>query len=244
MNSMLQSLEDAYRRVEYANETQRRFLADVSHELRTPLTVMLSSLDVLSRVGRDDLDFQAKALASIREEAERMARMVNQLLMMARTDVDADTARRPVLLVDIVADVCRQREQATRGATLEWEGIERLEGAVVEGDADYLKQLFLILLDNAHKYTPVDGTIRLDGNVEDGEARVVVSDSGPGIEPEDLPRIFDRFYRGSSADSTDGSGLGLSIAQRIAEQHGGHIDADSEPHRGSRFTVTLPLYGS
>src|SRR5439155_12787967 len=107
INGMLQSLEDAYHQVQEVNDLQRQFLADVSHELRTPLTIMLSSLDLVKKVGSSDPEFQARALADIRVEADRMARMVTQLLIQALTDAGATAAHKPILLVDVVADVCR-----------------------------------------------------------------------------------------------------------------------------------------
>src|SRR5207253_2977625 len=112
INGMLQALEDAYRQVREVNELQRQFLADISHELRTPLTIMLSSLDLVSKVGATDPAFQASALADMRVEAERMARMVTQLLMLARSDAGAAVAYVPLLLADVVVMACRQARPA------------------------------------------------------------------------------------------------------------------------------------
>jgi two-component system, OmpR family, sensor kinase len=116
-----------------------------------------------------------------------------------------------------------------------------LEGAVVLGNADYLRQLLLILLDNAFKYTPPPGEVRIEAALEDGYARVTVSDTGTGIEPADLPRIFDRFHRGANVDGVTGTGLGLAIARLVAEQHSGRIEVESTPGEGSRFSLVLPL---
>ncbi len=242
INGMLQSLEDAYRQVTELNATQRRFLADVSHELRTPLTIMLSSLDLLVREGATPPELRAKTLADMHVEADRMARMVTQLLILARSDADAAVAHQPVLIEDIVAEACRQPPPLNGSSpTLRACDLHGLDGAVVQGNPDYLKQLFLILLDNAYKYTSADGTVAVTGTVEERTVAVTVADSGIGIAPEEMPQIFERFYRATNAAVRGGTGLGLAIARRITEQHGGTITVESAPNTGSRFTVRLPL---
>jgi len=248
INGMLQALEDtyqqvqdAYQQVQKANDLQRHFLIDVSHELRAPLTIMLSSLDLIRRVGETDPGFQAHSLERMHEEAERMARMVAQLLILARSDAAVAAAHEPVLLGDIVVEVCRQRPPTGSALVLECQGMESLEGALVLGTPDYLRQLFLILLDNAFKYTALDGRVEVSGALNEETVTVTVADTGIGIAASDLLRIFDRFYRAENARSRPGAGLGLAIAQRIAEQHGGKIQVESELGQGSRFTVTLPL---
>ena len=241
INDMLQALEEAYLQVQAVNKLQRHFLADVSHELRTPLTIMLSSLDLLKKEGGADPRFLAGELENIRTETERMARLVTQLLILARTDASATVARKPLFLVDVVADTCREARPAGDRPGLECQGLGRLEDAVVLGNADYLKQLFLILLENACKYTPEDGTVEVSGTLNEDTVAITVADTGIGIAENDLPRVFDRFYRADNARFRSGMGLGLAIARSIAEQHGGTITAASELGRGSRFTVTLPL---
>ena len=241
IDGMLASLERAHHELEGAYSAQRLFLADISHELRTPLTIMLSTLDLLARPGASDPVFQTKALADVRVEARRMARMVTQLLIMARSDAEAAVAHRPVLVVDTVTDACRQLSPDSGGVTLRCHGLEALDDAVVQGDPDYLKQLFLILLDNAFKYTQPGGRADVSGTVGDGTVTIAVADTGVGIEPSDLPHIFDRFYRAGNVRFREGMGLGLAIARHIATQHGGAISVESEPGQGSRFTVTLPL---
>jgi len=241
INGMLQALEDTYQQVQKVNDLQRHFLIDVSHELRAPLTIMLSSLDLIRRVGAADPDFQAHLLERMHEEAERMARMVAQLLILARSDAAVAAAHEPVLLGDIVVEVCRQGPPTGSALVLECRGMESLEGALVWGNPDYLRQLFLILLDNAFKYTALDGRVEVSGALNAETVAVTVADTGIGIAASDLLRIFDRFYRAENARFRPGAGLGLAIAQRIVEQHGGEIQVESELGQGSRFTVTLPL---
>jgi two-component system, OmpR family, sensor kinase len=242
IDSMLASLEEAHRQLGALNTSQRRFLADVSHELRTPLTIMLSTLDLLAKPGASDQAFQARALHDMRVEANRMARMVTQLLIMARSESGFTLPAQPILIADTVADACRQVTPNGSGVTLESRGLESLGDAVVKGDPDYLKQLFLILLDNAVKYTTPGGHVDVTGALDGDTVTVTVADTGMGIPPAELDKIFDRFYRAENARTQDGMGLGLSIAQQIASQHGGSIAVDSEPGHGSRFTVTLPLF--
>jgi len=240
MNGMLQALEDAYQEMQKVNDLQRHFLIDVSHELRTPLTIMLSSLDLMKKVGATDPEFQVSSLECIRVEAERMARMVTQLLMLARSDATVTAAYEPVLVQDIVADLCNQRRPHADEPSLECHDLQLLEGVLVWGNPDYLKQLFLILLDNAFKYTPATGRVEMVASLNGGMVTVTVADTGIGIPPDDLPRIFDRFQRAENARIHPGAGLGLAIAQRIVEQHRGKIAVESTLGQGSRFTVTLP----
>jgi two-component system OmpR family sensor kinase len=241
IDEMLTALEQAHSQVEAANASQRQFLLDVSHELRTPLTIMLSSLDVLARTGKDDPAFLARTLRELRAEADRMRRMVHQLLIMARSDSDLPMGRRPVLLAETLADACRQTWTNGTTLTVDQAALRELEDTVVEGDGDYLRQLFLILLDNAVKYTPSGGTVSVTGQLAGDTVAVEVADTGIGIPEPDLPRIFERFYRAANARISEGSGLGLAIAQRIANLHGGAIAVTSLAGIGSAFTVTLPV---
>jgi signal transduction histidine kinase len=206
---------------------------------------MLSSLDLLARVGTTDPEFNKTTLADMRTEVARMARMVNQLLIMARSDADAAIAYQPVLVADVLADACR-RQQANGGTvSLTCDDLSGISEAVVQGNPDYLEQLFLILLDNAAKYTPAGGhgRVEVSARLDPMGVAVTVADNGIGIAPGDLPRIFDRFYRAETARSQPGMGLGLAIARHIAEQHGGTIAVESQLGCGARFTVTLPLRG-
>jgi two-component system OmpR family sensor kinase len=241
MNGMLNSLEGAYRDVQNVNDLQRRFLADVSHELRTPLTIMLSSLDLMKKERGGDPEFQANALENIHAEAERMARLVTRLLMLARTDASTPFAREPLLISDIIGEAYRQGCSANRTIRMECQGLESLEDAVVSGNADYLKQVLLIVLENACKYTPDGGKVTIRGEMREQHLAITIADTGIGIDQADLPRLFERFYRAKNARSQPGMGLGLSIARGIIEQHSGTISVKSTPGRGSDFIISLPL---
>ena len=138
-------------------------------------------------------------------------------------------------------DLCRKWVRQNGRASLECHGLEDLQEAVVHGSEDYLRQLFFILLDNAFKFTSDSGTVEVRGELSGDAVEVSVIDTGTGISPQDLPHVFDRFYRAKDRPSREGMGLGLSIARHIAEQHGGKVDVSSQLGQGSRFTVVLPL---
>ena len=241
INGMLSSLEEAYQHVQQVNDLQRHFLADVSHELRTPLTIMLSSLELMRKEEGGDPEFQANALENIYTEAERMARLTTRLLLLARTDAGTSFVRQPLLIADIISEVYQQGCPPDRKLVMECQGVETLDDAVVSGNADYLKQVFLILVENACKYTPDGGHITIRAERREREVIVTVADTGIGIAPEDVPRLFERFYRAQNARSKSGMGLGLAIAQGIVEQHNGTIQVESILGEGSCFRISLPL---
>jgi signal transduction histidine kinase len=244
-NEMLDELADAYASLDRSNQQLRQFLADCSHELRAPLTRIRSTVDLLGR--HDDAEtaddaFRSRALADIAAEADRMARMVRQLLILARADAGATIEPRPVRLGDVVAVACRQGERMANDVTFVPCPDGALGDVIVLGDADHLQQVVLILLDNAFKYTPPPGEVRVEADHDERTARITVADTGIGVPAEDTGRIFDRFYRGHNSTAATGTGLGLAIARWVANQHRGHIDLETSPN-GSRFTMLLPLAG-
>jgi two-component system, OmpR family, sensor kinase len=237
-NQMLRQLDDAYQRLRSALMAQRRFVADASHELRTPLTTIRGNVGLLLK--RDDItaDDRVSALNDIAGESERMSRMVQDLLTLARADAGYHLDKSPLQLQPIVEEVSRQAQtlQPTRR-------IEVLDGTpvTVSGNVDALKQLIWILIDNAFKHTQDGGRVQV--RLENGQraARLIVLDDGPGIPHEDLERIFERFYQSDAARSGEGTGLGLAIARWIAQEHGGRVVAANRPQGGAAFTVELPV---
>ncbi|MBX6763947.1 MAG: HAMP domain-containing protein [Rubrobacteraceae bacterium] len=237
-NEMLRRLEASDRQLRETLEAQRRFVADASHELRTPLTTIRGNAGLLRAVPEMSAADREAALAEIHGESERMSRLVGDLLTLARADAGRALERRPLDLATLAREAVAQARALTEGQKLSLDAPERIELA---GDRDALKQLLLILLDNAIKYTPSSGHITVRAEAwRDGGAHISVSDTGEGIAPEHLPHIFERFYRADPARATEGTGLGLSIASWIVRQHGGTIEVESEPGRGSTFTVHLP----
>jgi signal transduction histidine kinase len=243
-NEMLERLERIFR-------AQRRFAADVSHELRTPLTTIRGNVDLLRRMGGAD----SASLNAIQNETDRMIRLVNDLLLLARADAGRlPIANEPVQIDAVLAEIAHQaRVLAGDRLRVEMEcvGIEDEESLIVWGDNDRLKQLLLNLVDNAVNHTLDGGCVSLRLSRTDNWVRLTVTDSGTGIPPEDLPHIFDRFYRteksrwrrpaSSTASLGVGAGLGLSIARWIAQAHGGRIEVQSQLGEGSAFHVWLPL---
>lgn len=237
-NQMLARLEAAF-------EAQRRFVADSSHELRTPLTVIKSNLHLLRRTA--DPGEQAELITSAEAEASRLNRMVNDLLYMAQMQAghDLKPVLRPVELDSLLLDIfARARAMAAiknQKVILAHEDI-----AATMGDRDQIQHLLLNLVDNATKYTPEGGTITLGLWIDGRRVRIEVSDTGPGITPEGLPFVFDRFYRTQEARQVErnGSGLGLAIVKSIAESHNGDVEVSSAPGQGSVFRVFLPLIAS
>lgn len=232
-NEMLASLETAY-------AAQQRFASDASHELRAPLTILQANLELLRRTPSLPMDERERALNEASAEAERLARLVADLLILARADAGQQIRRAPVELDRVLMDVLGEARHLTRGQRLE---IGELVPVRVMGEADRLKQLVLILVDNAIKYTPAPGRIVLSLRRDDQRIRLTVRDSGVGISAAALPHVFERFYRADPARSRDmgGTGLGLAIAQWIVLQHGGEVELESEPDRGTSAVVTLPV---
>lgn len=235
-DAMIARLESAFRR-------QRRFTADAAHELRTPLTIVEGNLSLALNRPRD-ADYYRQTLVEVDEEVNRMGRLVERLLILARADAEGISLQRQtvdlsILLTDLTEQTCPLVE--AKGLTLTAEIAPDLTAHV---DADAVTQAVLNLLENAIKYTP-SGQVRLSAHYatpNDSEIQIAVADSGPGIPPEHQPHIFDRFYRVDQARSRElgGAGLGLAIARELARAHGGDITVHSIPGEGSTFTVHLP----
>jgi two-component system, OmpR family, sensor kinase len=234
------TINDMLARLETSFDAQQRLVADVSHDLRTPLTTIRGNLDLLKRGAVDDEVMRGEALRAIGDETERMSRLVSDLLLLAQADAGMTLHRQPVELDTLLLEVYRQAQVMALAHNISVRlGAE--DQALVGGDVDRLRQLLLNLIDNALKYTPAGGQVVLVLRRSDGWVRIQVTDNGVGIAPEDLPHIFERFYRADrSRARRGGSGLGLSIAQWIAEAHGGRVEVSSEVGKGSTFTVWLP----
>ncbi|HEU4758388.1 MAG TPA: heavy metal sensor histidine kinase [Dehalococcoidia bacterium] len=235
-NEMIARLDEAFRR-------QRRFTADASHELRTPLTAIKGHTEVALQRDRGPEAYK-RALTAINEEVDRMIRLTGSLLTLAR----ADSGQIPLHLerVDLAEVVNAAAEHVRPAAQRKGVRLEVVPGRQVHlaADEDLLLQLLLNLLDNAVKYTPPGGEVRVDWEANGAEVALRVRDTGSGIDREHLPHIFDRFYRVDKARSRaeGGAGLGLSICRWIAEAHGGAISVESAPpEKGSTFSVRFPL---
>jgi two-component system, OmpR family, sensor kinase len=231
-------------RLQAAFERQRQFTSDASHELRTPLAVMRGDIEIALRRTRSIDEYQ-QVLTSNLEEIVRLSRLVDDLLTLARADVGTTALQREPLsldklcreMIDYISPLAQMREQH-----LKYNGPD--SEVMINGDIQRLKQLLLNLLDNAIKYTGFGGDVTLGLKRSEQEAVLVVSDTGRGIPTEDIPFIFERFFRHSRTTSdrmASGFGLGLSIVKWIVDSHGGKIEVTSTPGQGTTFTVRLPL---
>ena len=239
---LILSFNETLERLENLFASQQRFLADVSHELRTPLTVIKANADLLRMMNKIDLE----SLNSIKDETDRLTRMVGDLLLLAQ----ADTGKLPLnfkpieldcLLFDVLKDL-----KPLAGNRIKLKVLD-IDQVLINGDVDRIQQVIVNLLSNAIKYTPGNGAITLTLNKEDDSAKLTIKDNGPGIPKEDLPHIFERFYRAEKSrtrSKSSGFGLGLSIAYWIVTAHGGKIEVESEEGMGTTFIVWLPLADS
>jgi signal transduction histidine kinase len=227
-NRMLDQLQDSF-------ESQRRFVADASHELRTPLTTIQANAGLLAHGPPIAEPVRRAAAADIAEETERMGRLVDRLLTLARADSGLRLELAPVDLRRVVVDVGRQAAAVHPERKFEVEVVD----ARVAGDEDALRQLLWILVDNALRHAR--STISIDLEIDSGWARLMVGDDGPGIDVEERERVFERFYRADRSRSGQGAGLGLSIARWITDQHGGRIIADTSRAGGAGLYADLPL---
>ncbi len=218
-------------------QRQREFVADASHELRTPLTVIRTNAEALSATSSDD------AMGDIVAESKYMTRLLDDLLLLAGSDQEGlDLATARIDLAKIARGAGRAAAKLAEDAGLIF--AESIEGPIaVEADPERCREVLLILLDNAVKYTPRGGTITLRAGHDHNDAVVDVLDTGVGVAPEDIPRLFDRFYRVDKARSRalGGAGLGLSIAREIVDAHRGSLQIRSELGKGTTVTMKLPL---
>jgi signal transduction histidine kinase len=220
-----------------AMQRQRQFVADAAHELRTPLAIMRTT----GEVGMNEPATQQATIEQMLAENAHLTRLVDDLSLLARADNAAiQVESLPVDLAELTADTVSELQPLAevQGLSLSAEADGPL---FVSGDMMRLRQLMLILLDNAFKHTPEGGEVMIAVQRASGRAQIQVRDTGPGIAPADLPRIFDRFYRSDRARTGEGSGLGLAIGRWIVEAHGGSIGAANAMNGGAIFTVTLPL---
>ena len=240
------TINDLLARLENSFNEQQRFIADASHELRTPLAVLRGETEVALGKTRTVKEYQ-ESLTLIQEEAERLSRIVEDLFILARQPIQLPTAliEESVSLTKVVADCARAAQVLAdrKGVRLKLQNDS--PSIALNADEELLKRMILNLLDNAVKYTPEGGEILLTLARQNGNAEIVVRDTGIGIPATDQQRVFDRFYRVDKARSRalGGAGLGLSIARCIVEAHRGQITIESIPRHGSTFTVSLPLKG-
>lgn len=232
VNKLMSRMRDSYRQ-------QARFVSDASHELRTPIAVIKGYADLLDRWGKTDEKILDESIQAIKSESENMQHLVEQLLFLARGDSGRTTLNITDFdITEMMKEVCEESAMIDQSHTYVFEGDKPVPA---RGDVSLIKQAARILIENASKYTPEGGEIKLRSLVSDGHPAFSVQDSGIGISESDIPHIFDRFYRADDSRSkqTGGSGLGLAIAKWIVERHGGRFEVISRKDIGTRITVVL-----
>lgn len=235
VNNLLSRMRESYRQ-------QARFVSDASHELRTPIAVIQGYANMLDRWGKEDEKILNESIDAIKSESDHMKKLVEQLLFLARGD--SGRTQLKMEKADLSAMMREVREESVMiDEKHTYEFIDS-EGAYAVGDISMLKQTARILVENAAKYTPAGEVIKLKAGVKNGNvAYFTVQDSGIGIAKEDIPHVFERFYRADSSRTreTGGTGLGLAIAKWIVDKHGGWFEVLSREELGTRITVCLPV---
>jgi signal transduction histidine kinase len=229
-------------RLETIINSQHRFLADVSHELRTPMTIIKGNVDIMRRFGELD----DESLNTIEAQTDRLTRLVNSLLLLEQVESgQVQVQKTAVNMADLLLEVFQELVLISEYKKQHMQVVE-IDLAVVAGSRDQLKQVLLNLVSNAITYTPDGGDVFLSLKKEGNEVRIDIRDTGPGISEEDIPHLFERFYRGEKSRAwhrTSGFGLGLSISYWIVRNHNGRITVDSKMGEGTEFTIFLPLTG-
>ena len=239
VGQLIQAFNQTLERLEQLFNTQRRFLADVSHELRTPLTVIKGNVGLIRKLGETD----EESLRSIETEVDRLTRLVGDLLLLAQ----AESGRLPLNMNPMSLDTLLlevfQQMKTLAGDRIKLKIVE-IDQVMINADPDRIKQVFVNLISNAIHYTPKGGEIRISLSKNNQQALIEISDNGPGIAEEDLPHIFERFYRSEKSRTRSkgsGFGLGLSIVYWIVSNHQGTIEVKSQEGEGTTFLIRLPV---
>jgi two-component system sensor histidine kinase MprB len=231
-NTMLEHLEGSRAALDESVRAQRQLVADASHELRTPVTSLRTNIEVLLAGGTISEEDRRRLLTDVVEQSEELSALVSDLIDLARGDEPQGDTEDVRLDRVVEESLARARRNAP---SLRFE--THLEPVILEGVAERLERAVNNLLDNAARHSPPRGTVEVGVD----SAGVHVRDHGSGIDEEDLPHVFDRFYRGANVRGQQGSGLGLSIVRQVTEQHGGSVSAANAPDGGAVFTMHLPL---
>jgi signal transduction histidine kinase len=238
LGRLIRAINALLERVEHASAAERRFAADAAHELRTPLAVLRTGIEVVLRRERTAAEYE-RALNTALRDAAAVCALADDLLAITRLDQELSLSRELIDLRGLAEEVIDAIEPLTASKRLRIE-TNLPPAASVQGNRDHLRRVMINLLDNAVKFTPEEGRIGIALESHNGSVELRIADSGPGIDKDDLPFIFERFFRGRSGRNESGKGLGLSLCREIVELHGGAIRATNQPGGGVEFVVVLP----
>jgi signal transduction histidine kinase len=234
---LIRAINGLLERVERASFSERRFAVDAAHELRTPLAVLRSGIEVILRRKRTDREYE-RALERALHDVATVGALADDLLAFTRLDQELSLDRAAIDLRCLAEEVIETIEPVTAAKHLSIE--TTLTAATVQGNREHLRRLIVNVLDNALKFTPEGGRVEVALESCNGRVELRIADSGPGIQQEELPLIFERFFRGQNGRNNSGKGLGLSLCREIVELHGGKISVTSRPGNGAEFLISLP----
>lgn len=240
LKALAAAINEMLNRINSSYQSQVRFVSDASHELRTPISVIQGYINLLDRWGKEDKKTLQESIDAIKSEVEGMKELVEKLLFLARGDSETIQLQKDLFdACEIVDEIIKETQMIDQGHRFE---TNLSIPAYVEADRQLFKQAIRILVDNSIKYTPVGKLIILKVIKDEGKVHIIVQDQGVGIDAEDLPNIFDRFYRSdkSRARKSGGTGLGLAIAKWIIERHGAYFEILSRVDIGTRITIVFP----
>ncbi len=252
MNGMLSRIQVTYFELEKGYRKQRQFVSDASHELRTPLTTIRGNVDLIQKIwnrqctesaisDEEQEKMSLEAIKDISDESERMSRLVNHLLSLARADAGYEMTKEKIEIKPLVEEVIRKSQFIPRQVNWRKGDTGSLNGVCVMGNKDYLQQMLFIFIENAFKYTH-EGYVQLNAFILSDQIGIQILDTGVGMDKDEIPYIFDRFYRADiSRGKTSGTGLGLSIAKWIIDEHHGSVEVNTFKNEGSSFVVWLPI---
>lgn len=241
LKELAETFNEMLDRIQASYEQQNQFVSDASHELRTPISVIQGYANLLQRWGKEEREVLEESVQAIKNEADNMKELVEQLLFLARADKNTQSVEKECFaLNELVEEVVRETRMIDSGHDIISESGRQID---IFADKRLIKQALRIFVDNSIRYTPAGGKIKVTFQEAGNRVRVVVEDNGIGISKEDLPLVFNRFYKSDKSRTRDagGTGLGLSIAKWIIEKHQGAINIESELNKGTRITVQLPI---
>ncbi len=241
LSRLADTFNDLIARIQYAYDKQNQFTLDASHELATPLAVIKGYTDLIDRWGKNDPEILNEGIQSIKNELSNMTQLLDTLLFVAKSDNEImKIEKKKFWLNELIEEIVRESKLVTENHVINLDNNDKI---LITADKRLIKQMLRALIDNSIKYTPLNGTIEMNSQKSKKQAKITISDSGVGIPKDELSHIFDRFYRVDKARSREfgGTGLGLSIVKWIVDNHGGSIDAESDPGKGTKMTISLPL---